>query len=262
MFAKTIIDSDAFLDMPVTAQWLYFHMAMRADDEGFVNKPRSVMRMIGARDDDARVLIAKKFILPFESGVIVIKHWKIHNYIRGDRLSHTKYNEERKMLDVDVNGSYRMKQEGDCQLPANCLPDGSQEPADGIPDANQWLPQDRLDKDRLDKDSIESIASDDAPPHKNIKPTLDMVTAYFEEIGSNREQAEAFCDHYSSNGWKVGGKAPMKDWRASARGWVRRDKTPATTNAAKASGRVVDRQEHSGHDILQPKRGIRLKRED
>lgn len=81
MFAKAIIDSDAFLDMPLSTQALYFHLAMRADDEGFVGNPKKIQRMIGASDDDCRILISKRFILTFQSGIVVIKHWRIHNYI-------------------------------------------------------------------------------------------------------------------------------------------------------------------------------------
>lgn len=106
MFAKTIIDSDAFLDMSLSAQALYFHLSMRGDDEGFVNNPKKIQRMIGASDDDAKILVAKKFIIPFESGIVVIKHWKIHNYIRRDRLVETKYKEERSLLELDENGAY------------------------------------------------------------------------------------------------------------------------------------------------------------
>ena len=106
MFAKTIIDSDAFLDMPLTTQALYFHLSMRGDDEGFINNPKKIQRMIGATEDDLRLLIAKNFIIPFESGVVVIKHWKIHNYIRSDRLVATKYQDEKELLSVKENGSY------------------------------------------------------------------------------------------------------------------------------------------------------------
>ena len=106
MFAKTIIDSDAFLDMPQSSQLLYFHLSMRADDEGFINNPKAIMRNIGCKEDDAKLLIAKKFIIPFESGVVVIKHWKIHNYIAKDRFTPTKYQEERATLELDDNNSY------------------------------------------------------------------------------------------------------------------------------------------------------------
>ena len=95
MFAKTIIDSDAFLDMPLSTQALYFHLSMRADDDGFINNPKKIQRMIGSSDDDLKVLIAKRYLLPFESGVDVIKHWKIHNYIQKDRYKPTVYTEEK-----------------------------------------------------------------------------------------------------------------------------------------------------------------------
>ena len=106
MFAKTIIDSDSFLDMPLSAQALYFHLSMRADDEGFVNNPKKIQRMVGASDDDARLLLAKRFILAFESGVIVIKHWKIHNYVRSDRFKETLYTKEKSMLKLDEKNAY------------------------------------------------------------------------------------------------------------------------------------------------------------
>lgn len=106
MFAKTIIDSDAFLDMPMSTQCLYFHLAMRADDDGFLNNPKKVQRMIGASDDDLKVLLSKRFLLPFDSGVVVIKHWKIHNYIQKDRYKPTVYQEEKAQLQVKENGAY------------------------------------------------------------------------------------------------------------------------------------------------------------
>ena len=106
MFAKTIIDSDAFLEMPLSSQALYFHLSMRADDEGFLNNPKKIQRMIGASEDDAKLLIAKNFIIPFESGVVVIKHWKIHNYIQSDRFKPTVYREERAELMVKDNKAY------------------------------------------------------------------------------------------------------------------------------------------------------------
>ena len=106
MFAKAIIDSDVFLDMPLSTQALYFHLAMRADDEGFVNNPKKIQKMIGASDDDVRILIMKRYILTFESGIIVIKHWKIHNYIQNDRFKATSYVEEKALLTLDEKKSY------------------------------------------------------------------------------------------------------------------------------------------------------------
>ena len=106
MFAKTIIDSDAFLDMPLSAQALYFHLSMRADDDGFINNPKKIQKMVGAADDDLKLLVAKRFILPFDSGVVVIKHWKIHNYIQKDRYKPTIHQEEKEQLFIKENGVY------------------------------------------------------------------------------------------------------------------------------------------------------------
>lgn len=106
MFAKTIVLSDAFLDMPLSARCLYFTLGMLADDDGFVNSPKSIMRQAGASTDDLNLLMAKRFILAFESGIIVIKHWRIHNYIQKDRYKESKYIEEKATLTLDQNGAY------------------------------------------------------------------------------------------------------------------------------------------------------------
>ena len=123
MFAKTIIDSDAFLDMPLSAQALYFHLSMRADDDGFINNPKKIQRMIGASDDDCKLLIMKQFIIPFESGIVVIKHWRIHNYIRSDRKKNTNYIEEMASLTEKENGEYRGTDflMDKCPIPGNFL---------------------------------------------------------------------------------------------------------------------------------------------
>jgi len=109
MFAMTIIDSDAFLEMPQSTQLLYFHLSMRADDDGFINKPKTIMRMACCKDDDMRILISKKFIIPFENGIVVIKHWKIHNYIAKDRYTETKYKDEKALLTLDENKAYHLE---------------------------------------------------------------------------------------------------------------------------------------------------------
>lgn len=106
MFAKKIIDSDAFLDMPLTTQALYFHLSMRADDDGFINNPKRIQRVIGCSDDDMKLLIAKQYIIPFESGVVVIKHWKIHNYIQNDRKVATLCADEKSLLELTKNKEY------------------------------------------------------------------------------------------------------------------------------------------------------------
>lgn len=205
MFAKTIIDSDAFLDMPVTARLLYYDLSMRADDDGFVNSPKKIMRMVGASQDDLMILAARKFIIPFDSGVVVIKHWRIHNYIRKDTYRETQYTEEKSMLEQDKNGAYSLSVDEPWTSRGRAVDTGK-------------------DIDRLGKD-IDSIRDITPPnPPKRGKrftpPTVDEVRAYCRER-SNNVDAEKFVDFYTAKGWKVG-KNPMKDWKAAVRTWERR----------------------------------------
>ena len=103
--------SDAFLDMPLGARCLYFTLGMVADDDGFVNSPKSVIRQCAATEDDLKILIAKKFVIVFENGVLVIKHWKINNYIQKDRYIATKYADLKAYLSHDENNAYRKEKE-------------------------------------------------------------------------------------------------------------------------------------------------------
>ena len=108
MFDIEIVDTDLFLEMPQSTQNLYFHLGMRADDDGFVSNPKKIIRTIGANDDDLKLLITKKFIIPLETGVIVIRHWKINNYLRADRYTETIYKDEKRLLTEDENGIYNL----------------------------------------------------------------------------------------------------------------------------------------------------------
>lgn len=112
MFAKTIIDSDAFLDMPLSSQALYFHLSMRADDDGFLNNAKKVVRTIGANQNDYDLLLLKGFIIQFEDGICVIKHWRIHNYIASDRYKPTMYKEEKSRLFIKENKTYTLTDTG------------------------------------------------------------------------------------------------------------------------------------------------------
>lgn len=151
MFSKQIIDSDAFLDMPLSTQALYFHLSMRADDDGFINNHKKIMKMIGASDDEVKVLTAKKFIIYFDSGVVVIKHWRIHNYIQKDRYKRTNYYEEMELLEINENNVYK--------LDTNCTP---------------RLGEDRIGKVSLGEDRLE----DNMPTSSNIS---DDVIRYLNE---------------------------------------------------------------------------------
>ena len=206
MFAKTIIDSDAFLDMPLSSQALYFHLSMRADDEGFINNPRKLQRMIGCNDDDLKLLCAKNFLIPFESGVVVIKHWRIHNLIRGDRFKKTVYEDERMLLKLKDNMAYTLDSELGNRL------------------ATTWQPNDNqvATQDSIGKDSIGKVSIDKSIGARFAKPTLEEVQAYITEKGYSVD-AERFVDYYESNGWKVG-KNAMKDWKAAVRNWNKTDK--------------------------------------
>lgn len=200
MFAKTIVLSDAFLDMPLSARCLYFTLGMFADDDGFVNSPKGIMRQAGCSEDDMKVLLAKKFLLAFDSGVIVIKHWRINNYLQKDRYTPTKYGEEKATLTLDENMAYRE---------AKALSESMY--------TQEVYTQDRLGKDSIGKDRLDS----------SKHPTLDEVKAYCNERG-NSVDPERFIDYYTANGWKVG-KNPMKDWKAAVRTWERQDTQKART---------------------------------
>ena len=199
MFAKTIVLSDAFLDMPMSARCLYFTLSMLADDDGFVNSPKGIMRQCGASLDDMNILLAKKFILTFDSGVIVIKHWRIHNYIQKDRYKETKYIEEKSTLAFDDNGAY-----------TQC-----------IQSVSTLDTQVRLGKDRLElgKDRLELGVKPRSA--RTIPPTLEEVRDYCRERNNNVD-AEKWFDHYTANGWMVG-KTKMKDWKAAIRTWERNE---------------------------------------
>ena len=125
MFDKTITNSDDFIEMPDSSQNLYFHLSMNADDDGFVNNWKSIMRMTGHKEDDLKVLVAKNYIIPFESGVIVIKHWRINNYLRNDRYVATKFTKEKEQLYMDDNMVYQLDTNGTHRIDKNRLVENS-----------------------------------------------------------------------------------------------------------------------------------------
>ena len=196
MFSKTIIDSDTFLDMPLSAQALYFHLSMRADDDGFINNPKKIQRMIGASDDDCRLLIMKQLIIAFDSGVIVIKHWRLHNYIQKDRYKPTLYQNEKSTLELDESKVY-----------TKC-----------IQDVSNMDTQIRLGKVRLGK-----VKESEDKPHtqkkaygefKNVFLSDDEYNLLIEQFG-NSEQLIKRLDEYKEQS----GKQYNSDYMA-IRKWV------------------------------------------
>lgn len=213
MFAKTIIDSDAFLDMPLSSQALYFHLSMRADDDGFINNPRKIQRIIGCGNDDLKLLIAKKFIIPFDSGVCVIKHWRIHNYLQKDRYKETMYIEEKSQLEMKQNKAYTLKKNTDTK----CIQDVSDCNTSSIQSGNNEYTeckqivysekvenddetsnnegldqcihdvyktdtQVRLGKDSIVKSSIEKEKGIDIQPLSFPTPTHELIFKQFGEV--------------------------------------------------------------------------------
>lgn len=144
MFSNRIIDSDAFLEMPLSTQALYFHLSMRADDDGFLNNAKRIMDMIKANQNDYDLLLAKSFIIQFPDGICVIKHWRINNYIRKDRYHETVYTEEKEMLTVKKNGAYSLN---------------STNSEIGIPDCNHVDTESRVDKNRVEENRIEPVTA-------------------------------------------------------------------------------------------------------
>lgn len=205
MFAKTVIDSDSFLDMPMSSQALYFHLSMRADDDGFVNNPKKIQRMVAATDDDLKLLVVKNFLIPFESGVVVIKHWKIHNYIQSDRYKPTVYTEEKAQIEVKENNVY-----------TRC-----------IQNVSNLDTQVRLDKNSIGKNNMKSSNGEKT---RFIPPTIEEIRTYCAER-NNTIDAELFISHYESNGWKIG-KSKMKDWKAAVRTWERRGKNKQDSSSS------------------------------
>lgn len=171
MFAKTITNSDSFLEMPLSSQCLYFHLNMNADDDGFVNSPKRIQRMINASDDDFKILIAKSFILTFESGVIVIKHWRLNNYIQKDRYKETVYLEEKNKLNIKDNKAYTLSNNDTC-----------------IQNVYNSYTQVRLGKNSIDKNNIEVVGENiDSTNYIEIEtttPANDIFTYYQNEISS------------------------------------------------------------------------------
>lgn len=218
MFAKTIVTSDAFLDMPLSARCLYFTLGMFADDDGFVNAPKSIMRQVGSSTDDLNLLLLKRFIIAFESGVIVIKHWRIHNYIQKDRYKETKYIKEKASIMIDEKGAY-----------TEC-----------IQDVSKLDTQDRIGKDRLElgKDSVgEDRRGETAPP------SLHQIEEYITSRGLN-VNPDRFYNYYSNLGWKTTQGTPIV-WTDKLEEWSSKEKQSKPTGSGNP---FLDRLRQGGYD--------------
>ena len=186
MFSLSVVDTDQFLEMPLSSRLLYYELGMRADDDGFVANWKKILSFTGLKEDDLKVLIAKKYIIPFDSGVIVIRHWRMNNYLQNDRTKPTIYQNELHELGIDNNNVYTMD--------TNCIHS--------------------IDKNSIDKNRLDNICFH--------KPTLEQVREYCEERNNN-VNPEQFIDFYESKNWMIG-KNKMKNWKACVRTWEKNHK--------------------------------------
>ena len=197
MFSPEIIESEDFLSLPVSSQALYFHLAMNADDDGFI-QPQKIMRMVGSSGDDLKILLAKRFLLSFETGVVVIKHWLIHNLIRGDRYKGTRFIEEKKALNVKENKAYTEIDKSGCQIDNQCPP-------------QVRLGKDSIGKDRLVKDIVvvndklvygefKNVSLSEEEYNKLIEKLGDRITnLLIEELsGYMASKKTKYINHYAT----------------------------------------------------------------
>lgn len=209
MFSLAVVDTDIFLDLPSSSQALYFHLGMRADDDGFVASPKRITSTVGSSPDDLKLLITKGFVIPFDSGVCVIKDWRINNMIRPDRYTPTIYKAEKALLTAPENG-----------IP-NVIPND-------IPSVTTGKVS--IGKDRIVK-KREGTAG--KPPRSRfVPPAVEEVAEYCRERG-NGIDAERFVDYYTARGWIIG-KGKMKDWRAAVRTWERNEDNGRCNSSAGA----------------------------
>ena len=223
MFRLDVLETDAFMDMPLTAQALYFHLNLRADDDGFIGNPNQIVRSIGASADDLKLLIAKRFVLTFEDGVIVIKHWRLHNTLSSNRYKETNFLEDKALLRIKDNKSYTFDTNwlllDDARLVEMSARQTKDEQKTNIDEQKTTPDKNSIDKKRKENNN-----------KTFTKPTVDDVKTYCEEKGYTIDP-EQFIDFYESKNWMIG-KNKMCDWKAAIRTWVRSDKNKSKSFSA------------------------------
>lgn len=213
MFSLDVIDTDAFLDMPCSARLLYYDLGMRADDDGFLQSVQKILRFTGATKDDLNVLISRGFVIPFDSGVVVIRHWRMNNDIKKDRYKPTVCVKEKALLVLNAAKDYALSRHVPSLYPS-CIQSAS---ALGTQDSIAEISEEHV-----------SLCVADAPPAKKrfSPPSVEDVAAYCDERG-NGIDARAFVDHYATSGW-MRGKTPIRDWKACVRTWEKNNRNSTT----------------------------------
>ena len=220
MFAKSIVLSDAFLDMPMSARCLYFTLGMLADDDGFIGNPKSIMRQCGASNDDMLVLLQKRYLLSFESGVIVIKHWRMNNYLQNDRHKSTTYLEELDSLSVDPRGAYTEKEKA---LYTECI-------------QNVYTGKDSIDKNSIDKD-IDKPVRHKYGEYSNVLLSDEDYQKLIKEFPNDYEDRINRLSSYMRSTGKS-----YKDHLCTIRNWARKDKEKSQATGKNTQAGMMTRE--------------------
>ena len=220
MMAKSVIDTDAFLDMPASTQNLYFHMLLRADDDGFIASPKGILRIIGASDDDLKLLLAKQYLFRFESGVVVIKDWKIHNYIQSDRYK-PSLQPERELLTITANKEYTLTNSDVSNVDTECI--------QNVSIGKVRLGKVRLGKVRLDKNNNGECEKSHSKRKQFKPPTLKEVEEYCKER-NNGIDAQYFIDYYEARGWELSKGRKVKSWKHCINTWEKNNFNKRSSN--------------------------------
>ena len=183
MFSLSVVDTDKFLEMPISARLLYYELGMRADDDGFVGNWKKILLFTGLKNDDLKILISKQFVIPFESGVIVIRHWRMNNYLQNDRTKPTIYQDELKQLGLDENNVYTMY--------TNCIRS--------------------IDKNSIEENSIDK--------KRFIPPSLEDVTKYINENNYTNVDPNNFYDYFTKTNWIDSNGKKVKSWKGKIVTW-------------------------------------------
>lgn len=251
MFTKKVTDDDNFMTLSSSAQALYLHLSMGADDDGFCNQITVSMFKAHASVQDLQALLEKRYIYQFDNGVIVIKHWRMANALRKDRYTQTAFKEELSKLHIKDNGAYTL--DPNEPLVAERLPSGCQTVANGLPDGSHVVAE-RLPQVSIGKSSIEESRKEESsegevsasettqePPTTFTPPTKEEIIAYCKPIGLNFD-VDRFFDFYTANGWMVNGRK-MRDWKGACRYWASTEYRKRENQGMKTHGWDYDKIE-------------------
>ena len=223
MLNSEFVNSDAFLFLPLSTQALYFHLNLNADDDGFIGNPKMIARMIGASEADLQELIEKRFLLQFEGGEVVIKHWRIHNTLGKTRYKETTYLEDKALLSLKENNAYTLRKgekiDDSKHVYEDKKPNGEQTENKRRTNGEQTENADktRLDKTSIDKTRLDKTRQDE---YRLGTPNYGDVEEYIKNHNMKTDATE-FYTYYQSKGWTIDNE-PVKNWRAVLKGWEKK----------------------------------------